>query len=127
VRESIWNQVLRDSAVDEAVELEAGERDFPVGRREPLELARVGACEVDPLCDKITFAHRVLHGELEVRESFDEAGKKPGPCLGVQRGRLQTHGGIGDVILRTHVGLRRVVARIEDLYPPAGDGLVAFY
>jgi hypothetical protein len=31
--------VLRDSAVDETVELEAGERDFPVGRREPLELA----------------------------------------------------------------------------------------
>jgi hypothetical protein len=74
--------VLRDSAVDETVELEAGERHFPVGRREPLELAHVGACEVDPLCDKITFAHRVLHGEVKVRESFDEAGKKPGPCLG---------------------------------------------
>ena len=39
--------VLRDSAVDEAIELEAGERDFPEGLGEPLELARVGAGEVD--------------------------------------------------------------------------------
>ena len=78
--------VLRDSAVDETVELEAGERDFPVGWREPLELARVGAFEVEPLCDKVAFGYRVLHRELKLRESFDEAGKKPGPCLGVQRG-----------------------------------------
>jgi hypothetical protein len=92
-----------------------------------LKLARVGAFEVDPLCDKITFADRVLHGEMKVRETFDEAGKKPCPCLGVQRSGLQTHGGMGDVILRTHVGLRRVVALIEDLDPPAGDGLVTFY
>jgi hypothetical protein len=119
--------VLHDPAVDETVELKAGERDLPVGRREPLELARVGACEVDPLCDKITFAHRILHGEAKVRESFDEAGKEPGPCLRVQRCRLQTHRGIGDEILRTHVGLGCVVALIEDLDPPAGDGLVAFY
>jgi len=119
--------VLRDSAVDETVELETGEGDFPAGRREPLELARVGAFEVDPLCDKVAFAHRVLDGDVKVRKSFNEAGKKPGPCLGVQRGRLQTRGRIGDVILRTHVGLRRVVALIEDLDPPAGGGLVAFY
>jgi hypothetical protein len=92
-----------------------------------LELARVGACEVDPLCDEIIFADRVLHGQVKVRESFDEAGKKPCPCLGVQRGRLETHGSMGDVILRTHVGLRRVVALIEDVDPPTGDGLVAFY
>ena len=51
--------VLHDSAVDETVELEAGERDLPVGGREPLELARVGACEVDALCDKVAFAHGV--------------------------------------------------------------------
>ena len=82
--------VLRDSAVEETVELEAEERDLPVGRRKPLELARVRACEVDPLCDKITFGHRVLHRELKIRESLDEARKKPGPCLGVQRGGLQT-------------------------------------
>ena len=43
--------VLGDSAVDETVQLEAGERDFPVSRREPLELARVGPREVDPLGD----------------------------------------------------------------------------
>lgn len=92
-----------------------------------MELARVRACEVDPLCDKIAFGHRVLHRELKIRESLDEAGKKPGPCLGVQRGGLQTRGGIGDVILRTHVRLPRVVALIKDLDPPAGDGLVAFY
>jgi hypothetical protein len=119
--------VLRDSAVDETVELESGERDLPVGRREPLEVARVGAFEVDPLCDKVAFGHRVLHGDLKVRESLDEAAKKPGPCLRVQRGGLQTHGGIGDVILPAHVGLRRVVALIEDLDPPAGDRFVAFY
>lgn len=111
--------VLRDSTVDETVELEAGERDLPVRRREPLELARVGAFEVDSLCDEVAFAHGVLHGEVKVRESLDEAGQKPGPCLGVQRGRLQTRGGIGDVILRTHVGLRGVVAFIEDLDPSA--------
>ena len=119
--------MLCDSAVDETVELEAGERDFSVGRRKPLELARVGAFEVDPLCDKVAFGHRVLHRELKVRESLDETGKKPGPCLRVQRGGLQTHRGIGDVILRAHVRLRRVVTLIEDLDPPAGDGLVAFY
>lgn len=119
--------VLRDSAVDETVELEAGKRDLPVGRRKPLELARVGAFEVDPLCDKVAFGHRVLHRELKVRESLDEAGKKPGPCLRVQRGGLQTHGGIGDVILRSRVRLPRVVALIEDLDPSAGEGLVAFY
>ena len=93
----------------------------------PWELARVGPCEVDSLCDKIPFAYRVLHREVKVRESFDEVGKKPGPCLGVQRVRLQTHWGMRDVILRTHIGLRRVVALVEDLDPPAGDGLVAFY
>ena len=87
----------------------------------------MGAFEVDPLCDKLAFAHRVLHRELKVREGLDEAGKKPGPCLRVQRGALQTHGGVGDVILRSHVRLPRVVALIEDLDPPAGDGLVAFY
>jgi hypothetical protein len=119
--------VLGDSGVDETVELEAGERDFPVGRREPLELARVGAFEADPLCDKVAFAHRVLHRELKVREGLDEAGKKPGPCLRVQRCGLQTHGRIGDVILRSDVRLRRVVALIEDLDLPAGDGLVVFY
>jgi hypothetical protein len=64
---------------------------------------------------------------VKVRESLDEAGKKPGPCLGVQRGRLQTHGGIGDVIFRSYVRLPGVVALIEDLDPPAGDGLVTFY
>jgi Phage integrase family len=111
--------VLRDPAVDEPVELEARKRDPPVGRRKPLEPARVSAFEVDPLCDEVAFAHRVLNPELKVRESLYEAGKKAGPCLGVQRGRLQTHGGIGDVILRTHVGLRRIVAVIEDLDPAA--------
>jgi hypothetical protein len=48
-------------------------------------------------------------------------------ALGVQRGGLQTLGGIGDVILRSYVRLCRVVALIEDLDPPAEDGLVAFY
>jgi hypothetical protein len=119
--------VLRDAAVDKTVELEAGKLDSPVGGRESLELAPVGTCEADPLCDKITFAHRVLHREVQVRESFDEAGKKSGPCLGVQRVGLQTRGGIGNVILRPHVSLPRVVALVEDLDPPAGDGLVAFY
>ena len=33
--------VLRNSAVDEPVELEAGKRDLPVGRRKPLELSPV--------------------------------------------------------------------------------------
>ena len=47
---------------------------------------------------QVAFGYRVLHRELKVRESFDEAGKKPGPCLGVQRGGLEAHGGIGDVI-----------------------------
>jgi hypothetical protein len=119
--------VLRDSAVDETVELEAGERDLPVGGREPLELARVGAFEVDPLCDEVAFGHRVLDRELKVGETLDEAGKKSGPCLRVQRVRLQTLRGIGDVIARAHVRLPRVVALIEDLEPPARDGLVAFY
>ena len=82
---------------------------------------------MDSLCDKVTLAHCVLHGELEVRESFDEAGKKPGPGLGVQRGGLQAHRGIGDVVLRTHVGLCRVVALVEDLDPAARGGLVVFY
>ena len=83
--------VLRDSAVDETVELKAGEGDFPVGRREPLELARVGAFEMDSLCDKVAFGHRVLHREPKVRERLDEAAEKPGPCLRVQRCGLQAH------------------------------------
>jgi hypothetical protein len=119
--------VLRDSAVDETVELEAGERDFPLGRREPLELARVGAFETDPLCHEVAFGHRVLHCQPKVRESVDEAGKKPLPCLRVQWGGLETRGGICDVILRTHVRLPCLVALVEDLDPAAGDGLVAFY
>jgi hypothetical protein len=61
--------VLRDPSIDEAVELKAGKRNLSVCRREPLELARVGACEVDALCDKVAFAHSVLDGELKVRES----------------------------------------------------------
>jgi hypothetical protein len=34
---------------------------------------------------------------------------------------------MGDVILGAYVSLRRVVARVEDLDPPARDELVAFY
>ena len=66
--------VLRDSPVNETVELEAGEGHLPVGRREPLELACMGAFEVHPLCDEVAFGHRILHRELKVGESRDEAG-----------------------------------------------------
>jgi hypothetical protein len=79
---------------------------------------------MDALCDKAAFAHRVLDGELKVRERLDESGKEPRPCLRVKRGRLQTRGSVGDLIPRTDVGLGRVVAFVEDLDPPAGDGLV---
>jgi len=34
---------------------------------------------------------------------------------------------MGDVIRSTDVGLRRIVALIEHLDPPARDGLVVFY
>jgi hypothetical protein len=68
--------VLRNSAVDEPVELEAGKRDFPVGRRKPLELARVGAFEVDPLRDEVAFAHRVLNPELKVRKASTKPERK---------------------------------------------------
>lgn len=57
--------VLHDPAVDESVELEASERHLPVRRREPLEVARVGAVEVDPLRYKVAFAHGLLHRWLK--------------------------------------------------------------
>ena len=119
--------VLHDSALDETVELEAGERDFPVGRREPLEVAGVRAFEVDHLRHKVAFARALHHREPKVRETCDEARKKFGPCLGVQRGRLQARWGVGDEIGRTYVRLRGFVALIEDLDPASRGGLVAFY
>src|SRR5215212_10841951 len=66
--------VLRDSSVDEAVELQAGEGDLPLGRRKPLKLPRVGAFKVDTLCAKVPFPHRVLHGDSQIRETLNESG-----------------------------------------------------
>jgi hypothetical protein len=91
-----------------------------------LELARVGAFEVDQLRYKVAFAHGFLDPELKVWEAFNEAGKKPGPRLGVQRRRLQARGGMRDEICRPHIRLRRVIATVEDVDPPAGGCLVAF-
>jgi hypothetical protein len=73
--------VLRDPSIDEAVELQAGERDFVVGRRKPLEFPRVGAREMDTLCDEVAFPDRVLDREAQIRETFDESGKEPSPRL----------------------------------------------
>jgi hypothetical protein len=87
----------------------------------------VGAFEVDPLSDEVAFANRILHREAKVREAFDESGKKPSPCLGIERGRLEARRSVGAILRAADVSLARVVARIERLDPPARDGLVVFY
>ena len=45
--------VLRDLSIDQPVELEPVERDFPTGWREPLELTAMGAFDVDTLRDEV--------------------------------------------------------------------------
>ena len=111
--------VLRDSSIDEAVQLQAGEGDSPVSRWKPLKLPSVGAFKVDTLCDKVPFTHRILHGEAKIGETVNESGKEPGPGLGVQRRSLQTRGSVGNVMGPTDVGLRRIVALVEHLDPAA--------
>jgi hypothetical protein len=68
-----------------------------------LELARVGACEVDALCDTVAFAHGVLDGELKVRESLDESGKEPRPCLMARSSCADSWPAIGHIFARSGV------------------------
>jgi hypothetical protein len=65
--------VLRDPSIDEAVELKAGERDLPVGRRKPLELPGMGAGEVDTLGNEVALPDCILHGEAKVSETVNES------------------------------------------------------
>ena len=68
--------VLGDSSIHEAVELQAGEGDFPLGRWKPLKLPRVGAFKVDTLCNEVPLPHRVPHGDAKIRETLDESGEE---------------------------------------------------
>ena len=107
--------VLFDPSIDESVELEPEERDASVGRRKALKLARVGAFEVDALCDKVTFADRVLHcrceGPRKRRRSRIGIAPMPRSPSGKQRApdSREHERCIG---LGTDVGLRRV-ARVH--------------
>jgi hypothetical protein len=119
--------VLHDAAVGEAVELESRERHLLVSWRKSLELARVGALEMDPLGDEVTFADGVLDPDPKIGEALDEAGEELHPRVRIQRSRLQARRGVGDVVRPANVGLAGVVALVEDLDPAARGSLVVFY
>jgi hypothetical protein len=103
--------VLGNLSVDHAIDLDAGEVDLPVGRRDALENAGMSAGEQDALRDHLRVGRSGFHLELEIREALEEDGEELGPSIGVQRDGVDAVRRVRDVV-RVRASASRCSSRL---------------